>query len=90
MPLTATFIRTAPPGRHGDGGGLEFHSTGTGGKGYVMHGWRYTAAHQLILAGCTDAEVAAITGHKSLEMVAKYSRKASQRGLAVRAQEKRR
>ena len=60
-----------------------------GGEGFVMHGWRYTAAHQLILAGCTDAEVAAITGHKSLEMVAKYSRKASQRGLATNAQKKR-
>lgn len=61
-----------------------------GGEGYVMHGWRYTAAHQLALAGCTDAEIAAITGHKSLEMVAKYSRKASQRGLAESAQKKRR
>lgn len=60
-----------------------------GAEGFVMHGWRYTAAHQLILAGCTDAEVAAITGHKSLEMVAKYSRKASQRGLAANAQRKR-
>ena len=60
-----------------------------GGEGYVMHGWRYTAAHHLALAGCTDAEIAAITGHKSLEMVAKYSRKASQRGLAETAQRKR-
>jgi integrase len=60
-----------------------------GGEGFVMHGWRYTAAHHLALAGCTDAEIAAITGHKSLEMVAKYSRKASQRGLAERAQKKR-
>lgn len=60
-----------------------------GAHGYVMHGWRYTAAHQLALSGCTDAEIAAITGHRSLEMVAKYSRKASQRGLAKSAQRKR-
>lgn len=60
-----------------------------GGEDYVMHGLRYTAAHELAAAGCTDAEIAAITGHKSVEMVAKYSRKAGQRGLALRAQEKR-
>lgn len=54
-----------------------------------MHGWRYTAAHELAEAGCTDAEIAAITGHKSAEMVAKYSRKAGQKRRAKRAQEKR-
>lgn len=60
-----------------------------GAQGYVMHGWRYTAAHHLAQAGCTDAEIASITGHKSLEMVAKYSRKHGQRQLAENAQEKR-
>ena len=60
-----------------------------GGKGYVMHGWRYTAAHQLVLAGCSDAEIASITGHKSLEMVRKYSTKSAQKRLAVIAQGKR-
>lgn len=54
-------------------------------EGYVMHGWRYTAAHHLALAGCTDAEIAAITGHRSLEMVQKYSRKTGQRKLAAKA-----
>ena len=56
---------------------------------YVMHGWRYTAAQQLLLAGCSDAEIGAITGHKSLEMIAKYSRKGQQAQLARTAQEKR-
>ena len=59
------------------------------GQGYVMHGLRYTAAHELAQAGCTDAQIAAITGHKSLEMVAKYSRKAGQKVLAQQAQDKR-
>lgn len=60
-----------------------------GSDSYVMHGWRYTAAHHLALAGCTDAEIAAITGHRSFEMVAKYSRKHAQKGLALSAQKKR-
>ncbi len=56
---------------------------------YTIHGLRYYAAHQLAESGCTDAQIAAITGHKSVEMVAKYSRKAAQRSLARAAQEKR-
>lgn len=60
-----------------------------GGEGYVIHGLRYTAAHELAAAGCTDAQIAAITGHKSVEMVAKYSRKVGQKVLARKAQEKR-
>jgi integrase len=56
---------------------------------YQIHGWRYTAATLLAEAGATDAEIAAITGHKSLEMVAKYSRKNNQRTLATNAQNKR-
>jgi len=59
------------------------------GVGYTIHGLRYYAAHQLAEAGCTDAQIAAITGHKSAEMVAKYSRKASQRSLARAAQKMR-
>jgi integrase len=56
---------------------------------YQIHGWRYTAASQLSTAGATDAEIAAITGHKSVQMVAKYSRKHNQRKLAQNAQRKR-
>ena len=59
------------------------------GEGYTIHGLRYFAAHQLAEAGCNDAQIASITGHKSVAMIARYSRKANQRILARLAQEKR-
>lgn len=37
--LTAAFIRTAPAGKHGDGGGLQFHKRRDGGAQWVL---RYT------------------------------------------------
>jgi integrase len=45
---------------------------GTSAEGFVMHGWRYTAAVALAEAGCSDAEIQAVTGHKTLTMVQKY------------------
>jgi len=55
----------------------------------VMHGWRYTAAVALAEAGCSDAEIQAVTGHRTLAMVQKYRRQAGQRHLSKQAQEKR-
>ncbi len=60
-----------------------------GAKAYVIHGWRYNAAMELAEANCTDAQIQAVTGHKSLEMVIKYRNQASQRKLSKQAQEKR-
>lgn len=54
----------------------------SGTLGYVIHGWRGNAASELYEAGCSDAEVQAITGHKSVEMARKYGRGARQRRLA--------
>lgn len=53
---------------------------------YTLHGLRYSAASELAEAGCTDHQIAAITGHKSLSMVQKYSKGASQKRLAKQAQ----
>ncbi|KIC09836.1 integrase [Leisingera sp. ANG-M1] len=53
---------------------------------YSLHGLRYSAAGELAEAGCTDQQIAAITGHKSLSMVQKYSKGASQKRLAKEAQ----
>lgn len=53
---------------------------------YSLHGLRYSAAGELAEAGCTDHQIAAITGHKSLSMIQKYSRGASQKILAKQAQ----
>lgn len=53
-------------------------------KGYVFHGLRKTAVVTLLEAGCTDAEVASITG-QSREMVELYGRKVNQKRLASAA-----
>jgi integrase len=55
----------------------------------VPHGWRYTAAVQLSEAGCSDSEIQAVTGHKTLEMVQKYRAKASQKIASKSAQKRR-
>ncbi|MFC2966653.1 tyrosine-type recombinase/integrase, partial [Acidimangrovimonas pyrenivorans] len=64
----------------------------TAGKacdGLVMHGWRYTAAVALAEAGCSDAEIQAVTGHRTLVMVQKYRRRAAQKQLSKQAQQRR-
>jgi integrase len=52
------------------------------------HGLRKAAARRLAEAGCTEHEIAAITGHASLREVAHYTKAADQRRLAKRAMEK--
>lgn len=48
----------------------------------TFHGLRHTAGRMLAEAGCSEFEIASITGHKSLTMVAHYTRQASQRRLS--------
>ena len=50
-------------------------------KPYVLHGLRKLAIIRLAEAGCTDAQIQAITG-QSPEMVAYYRRKASRKRLS--------
>lgn len=57
--------------------------------GGTIHGLRYTAVGELAALGCTDDEIAAITGHSSRAMVKKYAGTARQIARAKRAQEKR-
>lgn len=61
----------------------------TGPARLVPHGWRYTAAVELSEAGCSDAEIQSVTGHRSLEMVQKYRRQANQKRTSRRAQMRR-
>jgi integrase len=56
---------------------------------YSMHGWRYVAAVELAEAGCSDAEIQSVTGHKALEMVQKYRRSAAQKAMSKQAQQRR-
>jgi hypothetical protein len=49
--------------------------------GLVFHGLRRSAVVLLLEAGCTDAEVAAITG-QSRQMIEHYARHVNQKKLA--------
>jgi integrase len=62
---------------------------GASAEGHVMHGWRYTAAVELAEAGCSDAQIQSVTGHKTTKMVLKYRSRANQKQLSKQAQEKR-
>lgn len=53
-------------------------------KRLVFHGFRKSAVVMLLEAGCTDAEVSAITG-QSRDMVEHYARAVNQRRLAASA-----
>jgi integrase len=52
------------------------------------HGLRKAAARRLAEAGCTEHEIAAITGHASLREVRRYTKAADQKRLAASAMEK--
>ncbi|HKF10270.1 MAG TPA: tyrosine-type recombinase/integrase [Xanthobacteraceae bacterium] len=49
------------------------------------HGLRKAAARRLAEAGCSASEIMAITGHKTLAEVARYTRAAEQERLARQA-----
>lgn len=57
-----------------DGAGLP--------KRCVLHGVRKAAARRLAECGCSANEIAAVTGHKSLSEVERYTRAAAQEKLA--------
>jgi len=59
-----------------------------GVDGYAIHGLRKNATVELFNAGCRDAEVMAITGHRSPAMVAHYGKKRDQRTAARSAMDK--
>jgi enterobacteria phage integrase len=54
----------------------------------VAHGLRKAAARRLAEAGCSAKEIAAITGHKTLKEVERYTAAADQKRLAFSAMEK--
>lgn len=62
----------------------ESQMSGLREKDLVFHGLRKSAVVFLLEAGCTDAEVAAITG-QSRQMVEHYARQVNQRKLAAAA-----
>lgn len=60
-----------------------------GAEAYDIHALRHAAASELAEAGCTDEQIAAITGHASTAMVRRYSGAARQKARAKEAQSRR-
>lgn len=57
-----------------------------GAEDYDIHGLRYAVAAELAGAGCSDELIAAITGHKTTAMIAKYAGPVRQKARAKEAQ----
>lgn len=85
-PRTSPIILTTETGKPFTGSNFRHHWSkamkAAGLQGLTFHGLRYTAAAKLAEAGCSLKEIAAITGHKSLGMIEKYTREADQERLA--------
>ena len=89
MPLdNLTFLSTA----HGKpftvaGFGNAFHDwcKAAGLKDRSAHGLRKAAARRFAEAGCTTKQIAAITGHKTLSEVERYTASAEQERMAREA-----
>lgn len=60
-----------------------------GAEAFDLHGLRYSAAAELAALGMDDDHIAAVTGHSSKAMVAKYAGAARQKVRAIRAQAER-
>lgn len=88
-PRRSPIILTTPSGRPFRHTSFDKHwrrvILAAGLDGLVFHGLRYTAASELAELGCSDAEIASITGHLSRSMVVKYSKGARQKKLASAA-----
>jgi integrase len=50
--------------------------------GFSAHGLRKAVCRRLAEAGCSEKEIAAISGHKTLRMVQHYTKAADQKQLA--------
>jgi integrase len=86
-----TFLTTAfgrPFTAAGFGNWFREQCDDAGLKHCASHGLRKAVARRLAEAGCTEKEIAAITGHASLREVARYTKAADQVLLARAAMEK--
>lgn len=72
----------------GAAGAMKSAREAVGAEAYDNHGLRYTAAVELLLAGCDDDTIAAVTG-QSPAMVRHYTRHVRQRVRAEEAQKRR-
>jgi integrase len=102
-PELAIALRSAPVGPETflvTGAGKAFTAAGFGNwfrdqcvaagipAGTSAHGLRKAAARRLAEAGCTTREIMAVTGHKTLSEIERYTKAASQEALADGALDK--
>jgi integrase len=83
-----TFLTTgrgAPYDANGFGNWWRIQCDAAGLQHCSYHGLRKAAATRLANAGCTTDQVKAITGHRSLAEVARYTKAADQQRLARQA-----
>ncbi|MBN8185602.1 tyrosine-type recombinase/integrase [Salipiger thiooxidans] len=89
--LTKDMSKTKRPGQweyRGASDAMRAAREAIGAQDYDLHGLRYTAAVELLLAGCSDDLISAVTG-QSAAMVRHYTRHVRQRVRAREAQERR-
>jgi integrase len=80
-----TFLTTAngkPFTAAGFGAWFRKQCNAAGLRGFSPHGLRKAGCRRLAEAGCTEKQIAAWSGHRSLAEVARYSRAADQETLA--------
>ncbi len=58
-------------------------------KLYSLHGLRKLAVVELAEAGCSDAEIQSVTGHRTADMASYYRRKADRSRMSKTAQQRR-
>lgn len=89
--LTKDMSKTKRPGQweyRGASDAMRAARDAIGAQAYDLHALRYTAAVELLLAGCDDDQIAAVTG-QSARMVQHYTRHVRQRVRAREAQSRR-
>ena len=64
---------------------MTLATAGKIGPGQTFHGLRHTVATKMADAGADDKAIAAITGHKSMSQIQRYTRTASQKRRAKAA-----
>ena len=64
---------------------MRDHLDGIGLTHLTLHGLRHTAGKALAEAGCSPHEIAAVLGHRTLQMVTLYTKKADKTKLAEAA-----
>jgi integrase len=86
-----TFLTTAkgkPFTAAGFGAWFRHQCDAAGLRGYSAHGLRKAGCRRLAEAGCTEKQIAAWSGHRSLAEIARYTKAADEEALARAAMDK--